>query len=168
MKKINFRLSILPIVKLLSALSIHLIFIIIVMAILATMKIYPTVYLLQLPYYLICVMCLSLGISWITSSINVFVKDTGYIVSILLQFGFWVTPIFWNVNALPASWHKFVCFNPMTYIVSGYRDAFLYGRPFWQADLFYDGIFLERYHRSASAGDDRIQAAEASFCADVI
>ena len=140
-KKINFRLSILPIVKLLSALLIHIIFIIIVMVILAVMGIYPTWYLFQLPYYMICVMLLSLGLSWITSSINVFVKDTGYIVSILLQFGFWVTPIFWNIKALPASWHKFVYFNPMTYIVSGYRDAFLYGKPFWQADLFMTGYF---------------------------
>ncbi len=135
-KKINFRLSILPIVKLLSSGIIEVIFFIIVIFILAVNGIYPSLWWLQIIYYLAAMMLLSLGLSWITSAMNVFVKDVGYVVSILLQFGFWMTPIFWDVNVLPAKWHIFVKLNPMAYIVNGFRESFLMQKPFWHGDLF--------------------------------
>ena len=140
-KKINFRLSILPLVKILSALILHLVFFIIVAVVLLVNGIYPSVYWLQIPYYCFCLMIMSLGISWMTSSMNVFTRDISYIVSILLQFGFWLTPIFWDMSAFPANLHVYAKLNPMYYIVSGYRDCLLYQKPFWQADLFSTMVF---------------------------
>ena len=135
-KKINFRLSILPVVKLLSAGIISLIFLGIVILILIYNGIYPSFWWLQFFYYIGAMMLLTLGLSWITSAMNVFVKDVGYVVSILLQFGFWMTPIFWDVTVIPAKWQIFVKINPMAYIVNGYRDTFLLHKPFWEGDLF--------------------------------
>lgn len=135
-KKINFRLSILPIVKLLSSGIIAMIFLAIVIFILIVNGIYPTFWWFQFFYYMIAMMLLSLGLSWITSAMNVFIKDVGYVVSILLQFGFWMTPIFWDVHSLPGKWLIFVKLNPMAYIVNGYRDSFLMHKPFWEGDPF--------------------------------
>jgi len=135
-KKINFRLSILPIVKILSASILSFIFLLIVILILFYNKIYPSFWWSQFLYYMAASMFLALGLSWITSAMNVFLKDIFYIVSIFIQFGFWMTPIFWDITVLPESWRVFVKLNPMAYIVNGYRDSFLYNKPFWQGDLF--------------------------------
>jgi len=86
---------------------------------------------------------LALGIGWITSSINVFARDTAQIVNVVLQFGFWATPIFWDLEILPEEAQSILQLNPMFYIVQGYRDSFLYGVPFWQhyeLTLYYWGL----------------------------
>lgn len=140
-KKINFRLSILPIVKLLSAGIISMIFLGIVILILIFNGVYPSWWWFQFIYYMGSMMLLSLGLSWITSAMNVFVKDVAYVVSILIQFGFWMTPIFWDVAVLPEKWRIIIKLNPMAYIVNGYRDSFLLHKPFWQGDLFSLGWF---------------------------
>lgn len=133
-KKVNFRLSVLPIVKLISALIIHSIFLIIVVVMNGIGGVYPSIYYLQIPYYIMCLMLLALGLGWITSSINVFIRDITNVVQIVLQFAFWLTPIFWNPALLPESMRKYVFLNPLSYIVSGYRDCLLYQKPFWKAD----------------------------------
>ena len=131
-KKVSFRVSILPIVSVSSALIIHLIFIVILMILFLFNGYTPTVYWIQIPYYILCMYALSLGLVWLTSSINVFVKDIGNIVSIVLQVGFWATPIFWSVNMIPDKYKFIIMLNPMAYIINGYRDTFIDNIWFWE------------------------------------
>jgi ABC-type polysaccharide/polyol phosphate export permease len=72
-----------------------------------------------------------LGLSWITSSLQVFVRDISQIIAVILQFGFWITPIVWNFSALPPSYQLWFKLNPMFYIVDGYRKSFLTHEFFW-------------------------------------
>jgi ABC-type polysaccharide/polyol phosphate export permease len=130
-KKINFKISILPIVKILSALVFHLIFIGVVILILVISKIPFSFYWFQTLYYMIAMMVLLLGLSWITSSLNVFVKDISQILTIVLLFLFWLTPIFWDFNIIPPKLQILFKLNPMFYIVDGYRNSFIYHVPFW-------------------------------------
>ena len=130
-KKVNFRLSILPIVKVLSCSIVHFIMMSLLVIILAIYGFYPTVYWLQFFYYFLAMNVLVLGISWLTSAISVFVPDVRYFVSIGLQFLFYLSPIFWNVKNVPEEWAFLPKLNPMYYIISGYRDTFIYHRPFW-------------------------------------
>lgn len=134
-KKVNFRVSILPVVKLISGLVVHLLFMIIVITALISNGIKPSLIWLQSIYYLICMMILTLGLSWITSSINVFIRDIRYIITILVQFGFWITPIFWDSSILPQKWHIIIKLNPMAYIINGYRDCFIYNQSLWENDI---------------------------------
>jgi ABC-type polysaccharide/polyol phosphate export permease len=131
-KKVNFRLSILPLVKICSALIIHLIFIFIVVALNWASGVAPSIYILQIPFYTSALCILLLGLTWLTSGLNVFVRDTANVVAILLQFGFWLTPIFWNPSTLPPGWQKVISFNPLTYVVTGYRDSLLYQRTIFE------------------------------------
>jgi len=135
-KKINFRLSILPIVKILSAMINHAALIVFLVVVLFINGYYPDIFWLQFIYYLFCTVSLVLGLSWITSAMNVFWRDIGFIISIALQFGFWLTPIFWQTNLLPEKFLPFIRLNPAYYIVQGYRDAFIYHKWFWQGDIF--------------------------------
>jgi lipopolysaccharide transport system permease protein/teichoic acid transport system permease protein len=75
---------------------------------------------------------LALGISWIVSSLNVFLRDVTQIVAVALQVGFWATPIFWDIQMMPKGYQSVFKLNPMFYIVQGYRESFIYFLPFWK------------------------------------
>lgn len=131
-KKVKFRIAILPIVKISSALLLHLIFLLIVIAIIWLSGISPSLFWLQVPYYTLALLFLLLGLSWLLSAIGVFIRDISPVTQILLNFGFWLTPIFWNIELVPEPYRVYLCLNPIFYITQGYRDSFLYQIPFWE------------------------------------
>ena len=131
-KKVKFRIAILPIVKINSAIIIHSIFLVIVMAIIWASGVKPDLFWLQVIYYMISLLFLLLGLSWLFSALGVFIKDIANVIQIFLTFGFWLTPIFWDKNIVPPEYQVYLCLNPMFYIVQGYRDSFLYHVPFWE------------------------------------
>ena len=135
-KKVVFRVSLLPIIQIISALTIHIFFILFMFGMFIYYGFEPTIYWLQIPYYVFCTIFLVLGITWMTSSIVVFFRDLGQIISMIIQFGFWLTPIFWSMKILPAEYHDIIKYNPAYYIVEGYRDSLIYNTWFWErADL---------------------------------
>lgn len=134
-KKVNFRVAIIPLVKIFSEIFMHVIIIFIVIIILFFNKIWPSIYWLQLFYYIFATSMLLLGISWITSSIQLFFPDISTIVNLATRVLFFLTPIFWEINIFPDKVAKIMRLNPLFYIVSGYRDSFLYHIPFWDKPL---------------------------------
>jgi len=130
-KKVVFRVSLLPIVSLMSAFAIHVFFIIFMFAMFIYYGYSPEIYWLQIPYYLFATFVLLLGLSWITSSVVVFFKDMGQFVSMMIQFGFWLTPIFWSLKMVPEKYHWLIQLNPVVYLIDGYRDSMIYHQWFW-------------------------------------
>ncbi len=131
-KKVVFRVSILPIVKICTALIIHLFFVAVILVFFLAYGINPTIYSLQFIYYLFAAMVLLTGLSWATSAMMVFLKDVGQMVALLLQVGFWGTPIFWSMNLIPPEYHFIIKLNPVFYITEGYRDSFINHVWFWE------------------------------------
>ncbi len=131
-KKVVFRISLLPIISLLSALAIHIFFIFFMFAMFIYYGYSPQWHWVQTVYYLFATTVLLLGLSWITSSVVVFFKDMGQLVAMLIQFGFWLTPIFWNMNMVPPRYHWIIELNPMVYIIEGYRNSMIYHKWFWE------------------------------------
>ena len=131
-KKVVFRVSVLPIIRIVSALFIHIVFILVLFVMFIIYGYAPDLYALQVLYYLICTIMITLGISWINSSLVVFLRDFGQIVNILIQFGFWITPIMWSMNIMPKEYHFILKLNPFFYIIEGYRDCFINKVWFWQ------------------------------------
>ena len=130
-KKVVFRTSVLPLVKILSAYYVHIFFIGLLVVMFLAYGYKPNIYYLQILYYSFAQVMLLLGLSWITSSLAVFIKDTANIISVVLQIGFWVTPILWPINMIPERYQVFFKLNPMFYIVEGYRDSLILGVGFW-------------------------------------
>jgi len=131
-KKVVFRVSLLPIIPLLSALSIHIFFIFFMFGMFIYYGYSPELYWLQLFYYAFATSILLLGLSWLTSSIVIFFKDVGQLVAIVVQFGFWLTPIFWSLKMVPEKYHWIINLNPMAYIIDGYRNSMIYHKWFWE------------------------------------
>lgn len=132
-KKIVFRVSILPIVKILTSLYIHVFFVFFIALMFMVYGYEPSIYWIQLPYYIACTFILVLGISWITASLSVFTRDVDQFIGVLLTFGFWATPIFWPVTMIPAKYMFLIKLNPMFYIVEGYRNTFIHHIWFWES-----------------------------------
>ena len=131
-KKVAFRVSILPLVKVLSSLGIHLVLVGLLIIVFLLSGFMPTIYWLQIPYYILCIVVLALGLGWLTSSLRVFIKDIGEIIGVVIQFGFWLTPIFWSFKLIPEQYHYLVKLNPMVYVVEGFRDSFIHNIWFWE------------------------------------
>lgn len=131
MKRPEFNMSVLPVVNILTAIYLHCIFLAILVVLLLLTGIPFTVFWLQCIYYLFAASVLLLGLGWITASLGLFTKDISNIVGVVLQIGFWVSPIFWSLNNFPAEYRVLLELNPASYILEGYRKSFIYAQPFW-------------------------------------
>lgn len=130
--KINFRSSIIPLIKLLTALTLHSMFIVLLAVFNVAYGFYPSWHWLQIPYYLLASIVLIMGITWFTSAITVFVRDMEQIVQVGMQLMFWATPIFWHHSMLSGKLAYVAFLNPFFYIINGYRDTFLYHKWFFE------------------------------------
>lgn len=131
-KKVNFRVSMIPIGKIISSAFIHLGFIVFIFFLLIVYRIPLSVYNIQVLYYFLCTCFLLLGLDWMLSAIMPFAKDVSSIVNIIIQIGFWVTPIFWTPDNMSPAVQNILKINPMFYICRGYRDSFIDHVWFWQ------------------------------------
>ena len=131
-KKTLFKAQILPVVKVLSSSVMHVIFVSILLLVMMLKHQTFSLYYFQALYYYCCAAVLALGISWLFSSISVFVRDAAKFLNLLMQVIFWITPIFWDINIMSdPRVKKVMFFNPIYYIVEGYRDSFINSIPFW-------------------------------------
>jgi teichoic acid transport system permease protein len=128
-KKVVFKINILPMIKIISALFVHVFFIGFMFVLYALYGRVPSIYAIQLIYYMFCMIMLVIAMSFITAPLILFFRDLGQLMNIVLQFGMWLTPIMWSVNNLPDNLKWVMTFfkiNPMYYIVQGYRDSMIY------------------------------------------
>lgn len=139
-KKVVFKISILPIIKVISALFVHAFFLGFTLILFACYGYYPDLYTLQVLYFTFCMFILVLGLSYATCAIVIFFRDLTQIISIILQIGVWMTPIMWNIEILPEKFRWIFKLNPMYYIVDGYRNALIYKQWFWND--FYSTMYF--------------------------
>lgn len=134
-KKVVFKISILPIIKIIAATFIHVFFILVLLIVAACYGYYPTIYTLQIFYYSACLFIFVLALCYTTCAVVVFFKDLSQIINIALQIGMWATPILWDMNSVNAGWVTVLKINPLVYIVNGFRSA-VYGRQWFWQDFF--------------------------------
>lgn len=139
-KKVVFKISILPIIKIIAATFIHAFFVLVVLVIAAFYGYYPTLYTIQILYYSVCMFVFVLALCYTTCAIVVFFRDLSQIINILLQIGMWATPILWDINKIDSGWAVALKINPLVYIVNGYRSA-IYGRQ-WFFEDFYSTMYF--------------------------
>lgn len=134
-KKVVFKISVLPIIKIIAATFIHAFFVCVLLVVAAVYGYYPTIYTIQIFYYSACLFIFVLALCYTTCAVVVFFKDLAQIINIALQIGMWATPILWDINGLDSGWVFFLKLNPLVYIVNGYRSA-VYERQWFFQDFF--------------------------------
>ena len=139
-KKVVFKISILPIIKIIAATFIHAFFVLVLLIVAALNGYYPSLYTLQVFYYSFCMFVFVLALSYTTCSVVIFFRDLQSIVNIFLQVGMWATPVLWDINDFPMKLQMIVKINPLVYIVEGYRSA-VYGKQWFWED-FYSTVYF--------------------------
>lgn len=129
-KKVVFKISILPLVKIVSAFFVHVFFVCFIIFLYLICGFAPHLAWIQVVYYSLCIFALVTGLSYCSSALMVFFRDTAQIIAVFLQVFIWITPIMWSYTMLGEySW--LAKYNPLFYIVQGYRDAMINGIWFW-------------------------------------
>lgn len=134
-KKVVFKISILPIIKIIAATFVHAFFVLILLLVGMMYGYFPTIYTIQIFYYSFCLFVFVLALSYSTCAVVVFFKDLSQIINIALQIGMWATPILWDIESLSPKWMLVVKINPLVYIVNGYRSA-IYKQEWFFQDFF--------------------------------
>jgi lipopolysaccharide transport system permease protein len=96
-----------------------------------------------LPVFMLVVGMLGVGIGWVAAALQVYLRDTAQVFSVLLTLWFWATPILLSEKKLNklGNWSAIVLrANPLTYVVRGYRDLLL-GHSMAMPDLLSSAAF---------------------------
>ncbi len=131
-KKVDFQVGIVPVVKMISSAFVHAGFIVFIFVMMLCCRIRISIYSLQVVYYFLCTCLLLAGMGWILAAVAPFVKDVVNVVNVVIQIGFWATPIFWTSDGMSPIVQTILKINPMFYICRGYRDCFIDHYWFWQ------------------------------------
>lgn len=125
-KKMRFDKKILPSVKAMSALTAHVVFLLIVCVMSGIGGYFSVFSLLLLVIDMLIAYAFVYTAGKILALICARLKDTANVLSVILNVGFWLTPIFWDSNGLSGFAAKAVMCNPAAIIVRMYRLAILY------------------------------------------
>lgn len=83
---------------------------------------------LLLPVLLVIQFAFILSVAYFVASLHVTFRDVKHLLGVLLTLGFYLTPVFYSPEHVPARFMPLFGLNPMVHLVGAYRDVLLYGR----------------------------------------
>ena len=125
-KKVYFPREILPVSVILAGLINFLISCVIILIFLLFGGVGFSIQLLWLPLIAIIQSLLSLGLLFILSAINVYVRDVEYVVAFFVNLLFYGTPILYTVDMFPQKISWLLNINPLAHLIDAYRSIFYY------------------------------------------
>lgn len=124
--KMKFPVSTIPTFVSISKFIVHLILIAIMIVIFIIMGYPPTVYILQLPIYMLLMFIFFTIWSLFASLLSSMSKDFGNLVKSMVTAVFWLSGILWNPDTIKIEWVKKVLMvNPVTFLINGFRNCFI-------------------------------------------
>lgn len=141
----------------LSHLYIHFVLVAIMYVILLFSGVMPSIYNIQILFYMPMMYAFFTCLSWITAPLSAISKDFENVVRSVINAIFWLSGIIWDQDTLGNGITKHILqLNPVNYFANGYRNTFLYKRWFWEtpyetvcflailAGVFFLGAFVYR------------------------
>ncbi len=127
MKKMRFPRIALPVIVVGSCLLNNLLLFVAVLAVFAILGHFPTLQMFWLVPLTLAVVALAVGLGLVLGVLNVFLRDIGQVVPIVLQVLFWFTPIVYSVNIIPETLRGALVYNPLYPLVTAYQSVMVYG-----------------------------------------
>jgi len=128
MKKLVFPKIALPLIVVGSALVNNLLLFVAILAIFGALGHVPGMALFGLPLLMAVNVALALGLGLALGVLNVFMRDIGQVVPVIMQFLYWFTPIVYMPDIIPMQYRGWLALNPLATIVGGYQQVLLYNR----------------------------------------
>lgn len=129
LKKIKFPRIALPAIAVGVCLTNNLLLFLSVLGVFAALGQPPGLEALWVILLVIPVVLLATGVGLILGTLNVFFRDIGQVVPVLLQILFWFTPIVYPIATIPAEYQDWLSVNPIYPIVRAYQGVLVYKQP---------------------------------------
>lgn len=128
----GFPVAALPIVSVASNLVTFVITLPLLLIVMVAEGAHPTVLaLLALPI-MVVQFVLTLGVCYLVAGLNVVARDVQFIIPVVMQVGYYVTPIFYSLDKVPERFRLVLSLNPMAIVIDSYRAVLLEGQaPNW-------------------------------------
>lgn len=124
----NFPLALLPHVTV-AVRFVHLLLALpILLFLLFSSGLYPTVAWISLPLIALIQFALTAALAYPLAALNVWLRDTQHVVRVLLQLSMYLTPVFYSVERVPEAVKDWYLFNPMVWLLGAWRSVLLEGR----------------------------------------
>ncbi|MEI2263853.1 ABC transporter permease [Erwinia sp. CGal63] len=139
-KKVVYPLETLSVISLLSAIFHSVISLIVLMLAFVTFNGYLHWTSIFLPAVFLPLIVFCLGLSWILSSLGVYIRDVGQTTMIITTIMMFLSPVFFPVTAIPEKFRIWIMLNPLTFIIEQAREVLIWGHvPNWKGLLIYTG-----------------------------
>lgn len=138
-KKIVFPIEIIPLIKVFSSVVIAVFMLLLVMAISFIYGYVPNI--IMLIYYSISAVIFVTSVTRMTSTLAAMLGDFIQIVPVIMQIMFWVSPVIWNIQTIDYKIASIVKFNPIAYLICGFRETFTEGNIFTADSYIYTIVF---------------------------
>jgi ABC-type polysaccharide/polyol phosphate export permease len=99
--------------------------------------IFPNLNYLYLPFLMVILIAFTVGLMLILSCLTMFARDVPQLVAVALQLLFYLTPIIYPVESIPAQFRVLLLLNPIAGLIQGFRDVIAYNRPPDLVSLYY-------------------------------
>lgn len=130
LSKVYFPRLIIPTVPILTGLIDIMVLLFVLLVVAYLYNIQPTAAWLFLPIPILINIILTLGVGLWVSALNVFYRDVGKAIPIILQIGIYACPIFYFSNLVPEPWRGVYSLNPIVGVVDSLRWSLLGVGPF--------------------------------------
>ncbi len=80
---------------------------------------------LSIPILMAIQFIVTIGICLAISMVNAYFRDMEYIIGVIVSMLFWMTPIIYPLNIIPEAYRIFLILNPLTYLITAWRDIFM-------------------------------------------
>lgn len=128
LKKMHFPRIALPAIVVGSSLVNNLALMAVVVVVLPFLGYAPNTQWIWLPLLMLLTVALASGLGLLLGTLNVFARDVGQVMGVVMQFWFWITPIVYPVDIVPEAFRATLQANPVAPLVMGYHDVIVYAR----------------------------------------
>jgi lipopolysaccharide transport system permease protein len=129
MKKMAFPRICLPVIAGGTVLVNNVLLLAAIFGVFAVLGHYPCIQALWLPALIVVNLLLGLSVGLLLGVLNVFMRDIGQVVPVILQALFWLTPIVYMVTILPEHYQKWFRMNPLYPLVVSYQNVLVFDKP---------------------------------------
>jgi len=99
-------------------------------------------WLLIVPILIAIQFTVTIGICLMVSVINAYFRDMEYIIGVIITMLFWMTPVVYPLDIVPEAYRIYLILNPLTYLITAWRDIFMLNSTNWSNIIVSFGISL--------------------------
>lgn len=129
--RMRFPLSTVPLSAIIVCGFEHIMMLFVMFVMFLSMGVYPSIWWLNIIYYIIYMVFFLTSLSLITSVFTVIARDFYKLLQSMMKLLFYVTPVLWTMDKMPMIFQYCMEFNPIYYIIKGFRESILYNIPFY-------------------------------------